>query len=198
MNLQAVAASVIGAVNPRRLLNVQISIGAGGGTTQNAYTPQPLYATPGGITASIAEGLMTVTAQTSGQLMVGQTLYDMTSELPDGVQITAQLSGAPGGIGTYSVDPPVTIDSEAMTTQFWVLGQVQPITWRDIQQLDGINQQGTRNKVYLNGRIDGLIRSPNKGGDLITDPDGTKWLVEGWNPTAGWTCAAITRQDSAS
>ena len=31
-------------------------------------------------------------------------------------------------------------------------------TWRDIQQLDGLNLQGTRKAIYLNGEIDGVRR----------------------------------------
>lgn len=81
-----------------------------------------------------------------------------------------------------------------------VLAQVQPITWRDLQQMEGLNLQGTRKAIYLNGQIDGLVRPTNQGGDLITFPDGTVWLVamilEGWNITAGFTKAAITLQNN--
>lgn len=80
-----------------------------------------------------------------------------------------------------------------------VLAQVQPVTWRDIQQIEGLNLQGTRKSIYLNGQIDGLVRPTNQGGDIITFPDGTVWLVamilEAFNITAGWTKAAITQQN---
>lgn len=51
-----------------------------------------------------------------------------------------------------------------------VPGQVQALTFRDIQQLDGLNLQGTRRAIYVNGRVDGLVRVENKGGDLVTVP----------------------------
>lgn len=51
-----------------------------------------------------------------------------------------------------------------------VSGQVQALTFRDIQQLDGLNLQGTRRAIYVNGRVDGLVRVENKGGDLVTVP----------------------------
>ena len=55
--------------------------------------------------------------------------------------------------------------------------QVQALTFRDIQQIAGLNLQGTRKAIYLHGEVDGLQRSTNQGGDLITFPDGSIWLV---------------------
>ena len=79
-----------------------------------------------------------------------------------------------------------------------VPGQVQPLTWRDIQQIDGLNLQGVRKRIYINGVVDGLVRATNKGGDLITAPDGSVWLValilEAW---PRWTCAAVTLQNGS-
>lgn len=76
-----------------------------------------------------------------------------------------------------------------------VMGDVQPVMFRDIQQMDGLNLQGTRRRIYLYGKIDGLVRVKNKGGDLITDPDGNVWLVavvaEQW-PT--WVVCLVTLQ----
>jgi hypothetical protein len=82
-----------------------------------------------------------------------------------------------------------------------VRAQVQPVTFRDIQQLEGLNLQGIRKAIYLNGEIDGLVRVTNQGGDLITFPDGSVWLVvmilEAFNLTAGWTKAAIVLQNGS-
>ncbi len=52
--------------------------------------------------------------------------------------------------------------------------QIQPLTYRDLQQLDGINLQGTRYKFYLYGQVDGVVRAESKGGDLITVPPGNR------------------------
>lgn len=77
-----------------------------------------------------------------------------------------------------------------------VFGDVQALQYSDIIQLDALNIQGERRKIYINGEVDGLIRVKNKGGDLITLPDGTVWLValvlEYW---ANWVSVAVTLQD---
>lgn len=76
-----------------------------------------------------------------------------------------------------------------------VPAQVQSLQYQDIIKLAGLNIQGARNKIYLNGNWNGLVRRDNKGGDLITMPDGSVWLVavvlENW---ADWTCVAVTAQ----
>jgi hypothetical protein len=45
------------------------------------------------------------------------------------------------------------------------------------------------------------VRVTNQGGDLITFPDGSVWLVvmilEAFSQTAGWTKAAITLQNGS-
>lgn len=51
-----------------------------------------------------------------------------------------------------------------------VPGQVQSLTFDDLKQIEGLNIQGTRRAVYINGRVDGLVRLENKGGDLVEVP----------------------------
>lgn len=51
-----------------------------------------------------------------------------------------------------------------------VPGQVQALTFRDLQQVDALNLQGTRRAIYLNGHVDGIVRSQDRGGDLIAVP----------------------------
>lgn len=55
--------------------------------------------------------------------------------------------------------------------------QVQPMTKDDLHQVEGLNLNGTKRGIYVNGRVDGLVRVERKGGDLIT-PLGT--LFSGW------------------
>lgn len=85
-------------------------------------------------------------------------------------------------------EPPVTL-----------MGQVQPLEWRDLQMLDGLNLQGTRRKIYLFGDIEGIVRVDRKGGDLITDPKGNVWLVaqvlETWENQ--WCSLAATLQNES-
>lgn len=80
-------------------------------------------------------------------------------------------------------------------------GQLQPLSYQDLQHLDGLNIQGTRRVLYLNGSWPGVVRSDGIGGDIITLPDNSIWLVaqvlEDWHNTAGWTKVIITLQNNA-
>ena len=79
--------------------------------------------------------------------------------------------------------------------------QVQALSYTDLMKLGGLNIQGTRRAVYLNGNIEGVDRQAIKGGDLFVMPDlpdfpgPTTWLVtqvlEHW---PGWSKLAITLQ----
>jgi len=86
------------------------------------------------------------------------------------------------------------------------MAQVQALSFRDIQQIDGLNLNGSRKAIYVEGNIDGLVRPDKKGGDLIVFPDGTTWLVamvlESWlnnrnDGTTGWVKVAATLQNGA-
>lgn len=108
--------------------------------------------------------------------------------------VSIQLSTGPGAI---QADGSVT---PTFAPAFQAQAQVQPLTFRDIQQIDGLNLQGVRRAIYIFGQVDGLVRDTNKGGDLITFPDGTVWLValvlEAW-VESGWCKAAITLQNGS-
>jgi len=86
-----------------------------------------------------------------------------------------------------------------------VQGQVQSLQYRDLLQIEGLNLQGTRRAIYLQGDVEGLVRPDSKGGDLITMPDGTVWLVaivlENWNPLdnsqSGWVKVCVTLQNKS-
>ncbi|MDR3534023.1 MAG: hypothetical protein P4L90_26085 [Rhodopila sp.] len=75
--------------------------------------------------------------------------------------------------------------------------QIQALTYSDLQKISGLNIQGTRRAIYVNGKVEGLDRNSIKGGDLFTFPDGTMWLVamvlEAW---PDWTKVAVTQQVS--
>lgn len=84
--------------------------------------------------------------------------------------------------------------------------QVQALTYKDIQQIDGLNLNGTRRAIYAYGDIEGLVRATNKGGDLITIASGVHagtWLVamvlETWGDglPAAWCKVAVTLQNGA-
>jgi hypothetical protein len=76
--------------------------------------------------------------------------------------------------------------------------QVQSLTYNDTFQLDGLNLNGERRAIYLNGNWDSVARPDQTGGDLVTFPDGSVWLVvlvlENWSDESGWVKLACTRQ----
>lgn len=196
--MHQIASGVIGAVNPSIPVSVQISIGS---AVSADFTPAPQYATPGALTASIDGTILTVTAVGSGTVVPGIALADLTSDLLPGTTVTGQLFGTPGGIGTYSVNQAQTVASEAMTTSLTLMAQIQPITWRDLQQLDGVNLGGVKWKAYLYGEVDAIVRPEKKGGDLITISSGRHqgvWLItEVLEQFPDWCCAALVQQNGA-
>lgn len=120
------------------------------------------------------------------------------------------VSGAIGAInplmpGTIKVSTGYTTNpggsrTPTYTTFTGVQMQVQALTWKDLQQVDGLNLNGTRRAIYMNGRADGVVRSLLKGGDIITLTDGPNagdWLVamvlEQW---PDWCKYAVTLQNT--
>jgi len=112
------------------------------------------------------------------------------------VDCILQVSNGKTTNADFSVSP-AYLDAVAVS------GQVQSLTFRDLQQIEGLNLQGIRKAIYLQGDVQGLVRQLNKGGDLITMPDGTVWLVamvlESWGmnvlDTSGqWCKVAVTQQ----
>jgi hypothetical protein len=162
-------------------------------------------ATVGSCTVTALSTTLNVTSVSAGFLFSGQLLADTTAALAPGTTITSQLTsqipGINGGIGTYALSNQQIVASEAMTTSLVVSAQVQAMTTRDIRQMEGINLQGTLRAIYLTGDFNGVVRPLLKGGDLVTFPDGTVWLVtvvsEPWKNTAGWTKIIVTLQDGS-
>ena len=114
-----------------------------------------------------------------------------------------------GAIGTINPSTTITVQysagtvvaadgsqSPTYTTQS-IQAQVQPLTYSDEVKANGLNLQGLRKKIYINGQVNGMIRSLNNNGDLVTLPDGSVWkvaLVENW---ADWCNAIITLQNGS-
>ena len=163
MNLHAIVAPYIGAVNPLSLVGIRISAGS---TTGANGVPVPNYETPGALTASITAGVLNATAIMAGILKPAQTIVG--AGVLAGNMITAQLSGARGGIGTYSLSQVQDLGSVAMATNLALLAQIQPMTKSDLMQIEGLNLNGDKKAIYLNGAIDGVVRVRLKGGDLYS------------------------------
>lgn len=63
---------------------------------------------------SISGNTLTVQSVTYGTLGVGQIIDDATGLIVEGTPIVAQLTGSPGGVGTYTVGSNQTVGTEAM------------------------------------------------------------------------------------
>lgn len=121
------------------------------------------------------------------------------------------VSGAIGTVnppvsGTIKVSTGYTIDATfkqvpAYTTLTGIQMQVQALTYKDLQQLDGLNLNGTRRAIYVNGKFDGVVRPQLKGGDLFVIASGVNagtWLcaqvLECW---PDWCKCAVTLQNGS-
>jgi hypothetical protein len=75
------------------------------------------------------------------------------------------------------------------------LVNVQGLSGKDIQHLNGLNIQGVTRKAYCRGDVNGVVRASGQGGDLLTLPDGTIWLVatvfESW---PDWSAVGLAQQ----
>jgi len=82
--------------------------------------------------------------------------------------------------------------------------QIQALSYGDLRQAEGVNLQGTRRAIYVNGAVAGIIRPAQKGGDIVVFPpnllpEGPVWLVamvlEQW---PDWAKFIITLQNIAT
>lgn len=116
----------------------------------------------------------------------------------------------PPMLGSVSISTGFTQNADFSRTPTYstatgVSMQVQPLTSKQIEHVDALNLQGIFKSVYLNGRIDGLVRVAGKGGDLLFLPTGYSgqaldvWLVveqaEAWD-TDGWCRAIVQLQNN--
>lgn len=139
-------------------------------------------------TGAIALTVLTISAIASGAVVVGSLLTDTDFELEPGTIVTGFGTGA-GGIGTYSVAPSQTVDSEtmaangsgqrqaALTTFPGLSMQVQAVTGEDLRLVDALNIQETVRVVYMNGAVQGVQRPDARGGDLLMIPTGLSGAV---------------------
>lgn len=78
--------------------------------------------------------------------------------------------------------------------------QVQPLTFKDLTQVDGLNLNGSARAIYFFGAFNGVVRPSQKGGDIITltgSQNTGNWLVvqvlEQW---ADWVKVVVVLQNS--
>lgn len=84
--------------------------------------------------------------------------------------------------------------------------QIQAMQFTDLKQVEGLATTGLRRKIYLYGNSNGIVRTLQKGGDLIILPDQSQWLIvfvfETWGHgllgRRGWCSCCITLQNPKS
>lgn len=194
MNLNAVAGPYVAAVNPKIPVTIRESLGA---ALEPDFSQTPQYADPATFVGSVAGNVLTVASVSQGAVQKLQTIAG--SGVGAGTSVVQQMTGAPGGPGTYQVSQVKDVPSTAMTAAVVVPGQVQPMSYKDLVQVSGINMNGVKWKVYLDGTFNGVVRPEMKGGDLVviaTGPHAGTWLVVlVLEQFADWCCCAITLQN---
>lgn len=65
-------------------------------------------------TASIVDAVMTVTALALGRIKAGASLFGV--DVAAGSLVQSQLSGSPGGVGTYQVSPPQNVSAQTVAS----------------------------------------------------------------------------------
>ncbi len=116
----------------------------------------------------------------------------VVSAISPPVVLKIQISTGPGKTGSDGGRSPTYADP------VYAPGNLCPMSYTDIVQADGMQIQGVRSKLYINAQIEGLVRSKNRGGDLVTLPDGSVYkvalILEAW---PNWTSCIVTLQDNA-
>ena len=75
------------------------------------------------------------------------------------------------------------------------LAQVQELSSKDIQHMNGMSMTGITRKLYVSGALYSIVRAMGKGGDQIILADGTIWLVtHTLELFPDWCSVAITMQ----
>jgi hypothetical protein len=86
------------------------------------------------------------------------------------------------------------------TTSSSISAQVQALSGRDLDHMDGMNVQGVMRTVFMYGNPQGVVRVDSKGGDMLQFPEipggaNRNWLVtqviETW---PDWAKVVVTLQ----
>lgn len=83
-------------------------------TSKNAMTTGPVAIIPIDMTGSIAGTVLTISAVATGVLYIGAVIVG--TGVTVGTSIVAQLTGTPGGVGTYTVSASQTVSSTNITS----------------------------------------------------------------------------------
>jgi hypothetical protein len=79
--------------------------------------------------------------------------------------------------------------------------QVQAMGSRDLAQIEGLNLNGEKRKIYFYGEVEAIVRSANKGGDLVVIDSGVNagtWLVNlSLEQFPDWCSVVVTLQNGS-
>lgn len=92
---------------------VTLTPGYGAGLSKRGASSVVVKGTAGSVTAAIATTTLTVSAVLSGKVQPGQTISGTGVTL--NTKVVKQLTGTPGGVGTYQVDTSQTAASATIT-----------------------------------------------------------------------------------
>ena len=119
-------------------------------------------------TGTVALAVMTVSAVTSGTILVGTTITG--SGVSAGTTITGQLTGTTGGTGTYSVSISQTVASTTITSSF-------AITRNGNTTQGSFSPYGSLWSNYFDGTSNSLISAPD---NTALNLSGSVFTIEGW------------------
>lgn len=123
--------------------------------------------------------------------IAGPYIAAVNPMLPGVVQISSGYTTNPDGVRVPQYRQPPSN----------VIAQVQALTAENLRFLEGLGVQGSTVSIYLNGELDGIVRVQNKGGDLVTIPQGraagvylVTAVLEQW---PDWVKVAATLQNDS-
>ncbi len=132
------------------------------------------------VTGSISGTTLTVSAVTSGTILVGNQLstksYQVTTgRVVAGTLITAQLTGTTGGVGTYTVDTSQTVVSMAMNASLTSVHATGAHQWSPTTQFEtsypwGGGSVASRNSWISSYAEDGSPRPQPGNFDIVISP----------------------------
>ena len=138
-----------------------------------------------GFDAYISSTTLTVTGITFGKLAVGRVIVSTASGFQSGTTISSQLTGEPGGIGTYTVSPSQTVgapeNAQGMTIASiggGIAYSYDGINWTISSSVAIANNLETCNIVAWNGSIWLAGGTKKEGGQtILRSADGITWTA---------------------
>lgn len=134
------------------------------------------------VTASIAGNVMTVNAVASGTLVPGAAITG--AGVASGTAVSSQLSGVPGGVGTYAVSKAQVVPNGSLSATYGVL-TVSAVSSGSLS----VGQTLTGTGVTAGTRITGLGTGAGLAGTYFVSPSQT---VSSGTLTAAATPIAVT------